>query len=95
MSSLGIDVTQIPVLIGEFVGLPPALAGTIMAVAITVGFLVGLSILKVKELGLMIGGVGILAIFTIMQWFDPWIMAIVALIGAVLIGDWISKRGQE
>lgn len=90
-----INVSEIPTLIGNFIGLPPLLASTIIAVALTVAVLVALSILKVKTIGLAVGGVGVLAVFTILQWFDPWIFAIIALIAAVMIGNWVSKSARS
>lgn len=90
-----IDVTKIPELIGDYVGLDPTVTGIIISVVITVGIIVALTILNVKTIGIVVGGLGLLAVFTVLQWFDPWIMAVVALVCSVYIADWVRKRSGE
>lgn len=54
-----------------------------------------LSVLNMKPIGIAISGIGILTVFTIMQWFNPWIMVLVALVASVMIGQWVSKQARS
>jgi hypothetical protein len=88
---MAIDLSQIPVLLGEFLGLSTDAAGLLLTVIAMVGFMMALAILKVGLLGEVLAGTGITALCTVIGWCPIWLIILQIFIIAALFGDKISK----
>ena len=86
-----IDITLIPTILGDLLGVEATVTGIILSVVCMMGILLALAILDVNPVGIGIGGVGVLVVFTALTWFPWWIMLPVAAIAAWMIASEVRK----
>ncbi len=86
-----IDVTLIPTILGDLLGIDAIIVGILISVVCMMGVLLALAVLDVNAVGIGVGGVGVLVVFTALTWFPWWIMLPVGAIAAWMIASEIRK----
>ncbi|MBA7683504.1 hypothetical protein ES703_91873 [subsurface metagenome] len=86
-----IDITLIPTIIGDLLGVDAAIMGIVLSVVCMMGVLLALAVLDIKPIGLAIGGIGLLVVFTALTWFPWWIMLPIGAIAAWMIASELRK----
>lgn len=86
-----IDITLIPTILGDLLGVEATVTGIVLSVVCMIAVLLALAVLDVNAVGMGVGGIGVLVLFTALTWFPWWIMLPVGAIAAWMIASEVKK----
>lgn len=81
------NLTEMPEIFGEILGLGLEPTGIFLTIIGLMAISITLAVLELSNMGIAIIDICWISFCTYMEWFPIWIMIIIALVVAVLIGQ--------